>query len=240
MTIASGADDQADVAVDLETDDPAGDRLLDAALDVIAERGWQRATMGEIALRGGVSLADVYRLFPTRTHLLAALLARTDRRMLAAPAGSPANISPGTESPRDRLFDVVMRRFDMLQQHRAAYLRLMRELPFDPPAMALLLRRLRRAMRWMVEAAGLPASGAAGFVRRRGLALIYLDCLRVWATDDSPDMARTMATLDRALRRADALVHRLPGFAVDVPPAPRWPSADLDDGEPTSLEGIPD
>ena len=214
-------------------DVPPDDRLLDAALDVIAANGWRAATMAEIALRAGVSLADLYALFPSKPHLLAALLAHTDRRVLAAPVADAA------EGARDRLFDVLMRRFDALQPHKGAYLRLMRELPFDPPAMRALLPRLVRAMRWMVEAAGLSASGPAGFLRTRGLALIYLNSLRTWAGDDSPDMARTMAALDRDLRRADALVHRLPGFAAAPPPAPPPPPAG-DDEDPLSLDGIPD
>ncbi len=226
-----------DVPGDVPADAPLADRLLDAALAMIAADGWRSATMGEIALRGGVALADLYALFPSRPHLLAALLARTDRRVLAAP------VADATENPRDRLFDVLMRRFDALQPHKEAYLRLMRELPFDPPAMLALLLRLRRAMRWMVEAAGLSASGAAGLLRTRGLALIYLNALRIWAGDDSPDMARTMAALDRDLRRADALVHRLPGFAGVAPPPPPPLAEDAggsDGEEPLSLDGIPD
>jgi AcrR family transcriptional regulator len=213
------------------------DRLLDAALEVIAEQGWREATMGEIALRAGVSLARVYAVFPSRMHLLAALLARTDRQVLTAPAADAA------ENPRDRLFDVLMRRFDVLQAHKGAYTRLVRELPWDPPAMLALLLRLRRAMRWMVEAAGLSPSGPAGYLRRRGLALIYLNALRTWVADDSPDMARTMAALDRDLRRADALVHRLPGFSGATPPPsppPSSPPGEPGNGEPLSLDGIPD
>lgn len=218
---------------DASGDGQPSDRLLDAALTVIADQGWREATMGEIALRAGVSLADLYALFPSRMHLLAALVARTDRRVLAAPAADAA------ESPRDRLFDVLMRRFDVLQPHKEAYARLMRELPLDPPAMAALLLRLRRAMRWMVEAAGLSPSGPAGYLRSRGLALIYLRAVRTWVTDDSPDLARTMAALDRDLRRADAVVQALPGFPrAAAPPSP--PPAPPRDDEPLSLDGIPD
>lgn len=222
-------------SMEIGEDTGASDRLLDAALNVIAGQGWRGATMGEIALRGGVSLADLYALFPSRLHLLAALLARTDRHVLIEPATDTA------ENTRDRLFDVMMRRFDALQAHRPAYVRLMRELPFDPPAMLALVARMRRAMRWMAEAAGLSTAGPAGFLRTRGLALIYLNSLRIWAFDESPDMARTMAALDRDLRRADALVHRLPGFSATArQPAPAPRPVDPDDGEPISLDGIPD
>jgi hypothetical protein len=42
------------------------------------------------------------------------------------------------------------------------------------------------------------------------VALIYLATLGVWLRDESEDKARTMAALDKQLRRAEALVLRLP------------------------------
>lgn len=196
----------------MAADNPIADGMLDTALGLIAASGWRTLTMAEIAEAAGVSLAEVYRSFPTKAHLLAELVARTDLAVLAGPPADPS------EAPRDRLFDVLMRRFDALQPHRDAYLRLMRELPLDPPAMLVFLPRLALTMSWMIEAAGLSATGPAGWLRWQGLAVLYLDALRAWARDDSPDLARTMARLDRGLARADALARRLPGWGP--PPAP--------------------
>ncbi|MFX7212929.1 hypothetical protein ABTI51_18345, partial [Acinetobacter baumannii] len=64
---------------------------------------------------------------------------------------------------------------------------------------------------WMLEAAGLDSGGLAGIARRKGLGLIYLDVLRTWRDDDSVDMARTMAVLDKRLKRAEALAGRWQG-----------------------------
>ena len=62
-----------------------------------------------------------------------------------------------------------------------------------------------------LEAAGLSSGGARGLLRVKGLALIYLTSTRVWLRDESPDKSRTMAALDKQLRRAEALVLRLSG-----------------------------
>jgi AcrR family transcriptional regulator len=181
--------------------------ILQAALAIIAADGWRRLTMAAVAREGGWPLAEVYALFPSKAHLLSGLIARTDRAVLSGP---PPDAS---EAPRDRVFDVLMRRFDALQADRAAYLRLIRELPRDPAAAVAFLPGFARAMAWMVEAAGLPNSGAAGALRCQGIALVYLNAVRVWATDDSPDMARTMAAVDKGLTRADTVVARIPGLA---------------------------
>ena len=51
----------------------------------------------------------------------------------------------------------------------------------------------------------LSAGGLRGALRIKALGLVYLATLRVWLRDDSPDMAPTMAALDRHLRRLDGL-----------------------------------
>ena len=68
-------------------------------------------------------------------------------------------------------------------------------------------------MRWMLEAAGIDAGGPAGALRTKGLMLVWLDVLRVWQSDESEDMARTMAHLDKRL----ALAERLQGLAWRAP-----------------------
>ena len=68
-----------------------------------------------------------------------------------------------------------------------------------------------RSMAAMLETARISSSGVKGLVRTKGLAAIYLATLRVWLRDESPDMAKTMASLDGYLRRVEGLAGRLSG-----------------------------
>ena len=104
---------------------------------------------------------------------------------------------------RDRLFDLLMRRIDALQAHRAGVLALLRALPADPPTALLLALATRRSMRWMLEAAGIPTRGIHGELRVKGLVAVWLWTVRAWRADDNEDLAATMAALDAALRRAE-------------------------------------
>ena len=63
----------------------------------------------------------------------------------------------------------------------------------------------------MLEAAGIPSDGIAGVLRVKGLGVIYLMVFRVWLTDDSADLSRTMAALDSRLRQAEQFSNSLPG-----------------------------
>jgi hypothetical protein len=62
-------------------------------------------------------------------------------------------------------------------------------------------------MSWVLEAAGMDTSGIKGAIRVAGLGGIYLNVLRTWMEDDSADLGRTMAALDKNLSRAEQIAN---------------------------------
>lgn len=177
------------------------DRILDATLALAEREGWRKASLGAIAQEAGVSLRELYGELRSRAAILRALMARTDASVLAETPAADAD-----ESPRDRLFGVLMRRFDALKPHRAALKVISRELGCDPPTALCSAPAFVRSMAWMLEAAGISTAGLRGRLRVRALALVYLCVLRVFLNDDSEDLAKTMAALDRRLRQAEPVL----------------------------------
>ena len=55
----------------------------------------------------------------------------------------------------------------------------------------------------MLHTAGLGTEGVIGAARVAGLASVYACVFRTWLEDDEPGLARTMAALDRRLRRGE-------------------------------------
>ncbi len=178
------------------------DRVIEAALALAAGRGWRRLSLADIAAEAGLTLAGLRAAFPSKPAILGGFLRRTDERVLAG--GGAAGIAEGS-SARDRLFDVLMRRFDVMRPHRGAIAAIARDSLFDPLAALSLGPRLMCSMAWMLEAAGLNSAGLRGALSSKGLALVYLGALRAWLRDDSADLAKTMAVLDRGLRRAETV-----------------------------------
>jgi AcrR family transcriptional regulator len=174
------------------------DRIIDAALALVATEGWRQVSLAAIAAAAGLPILQVYRIFRSKQAILAALYRRVDAIVLAEPPAAEAD-----ERPRDRLFDLLMRRFDALQAYKPALDVLRRELPMDPPTALCGVASLLRSMRWMLEAADIPTGGVRGAVAVKLATAAYLSAMRVWQRDDSPDLARTMASLDARLRRIE-------------------------------------
>ena len=183
-------------------------KLIQQAMTLAAERGWRDLSMVEIAEASGFSLSQVYAEFRTKQEVLAGFSRMIDADVLAE---GPAEAEDGPA--RDRLFDVVMRRFDALSPYRDALGHIAYDQLRDPLAACSGARELRRSMALMLETARIGADGIRGALRIKGLTAIYLVTLRVWLRDDSADMAKTMATLDGYLRRIEGLAERVPsGF----------------------------
>ena len=176
------------------------DRLIDAALRLAAERGWRQVTLPEIAREAGASLAETYRVMPSRSAVIAAFARRIDAEVLSANA-----VEEDSVRPRDRIFDVLMRRFDVLQRHRGAVSAILRDSGRDPVELIAFTPQFLRSMRWMGEAAGLSMEGLGGLCRTKAIGAAWATTLRTWLADQTPDLARTMATLDQRLRWAERL-----------------------------------
>jgi AcrR family transcriptional regulator len=183
------------------------DRLIDAALTLAERQGWRRTGLAEIAAEAGLPLDQAYAACPTKLGLLARFHRRIDR---AALAGA---VEAG-EASRDRLFDTLMRRFDALAPHRGALRSMLRDSLGDPAAL-LGLPALVCSMGWMLERAGLSAAGWRGRMRAHLLAGLYMSVLRVFLEDDSADLAKTMAALDRGLRGAERWLGLSPAEASE-------------------------
>jgi ubiquinone biosynthesis protein COQ9 len=191
-------------------DDVAFDRALIAAFfQLAAQRGWARVNVAAAAREASLPLDQARMRFPARAVVLIRFGRMADQAALAE--------APADGSIRDKLFDLLMRRFDTLQAHRAGVLALLRALPSEPPSALLLACATRRSMRWMLEAAGCTARGLRGELRVRGLVAVWLWTLRAWQRDESADLSATMAALDAVLRRAE----RVAGWLGDGRPAPR-------------------
>jgi AcrR family transcriptional regulator len=174
-------------------------RALDAFLRLIADKGFAQVSLREVAESAGLGVAELYRLYPDKVALASAFMARIDAEVLAR---TPKQSDP-EETARDRLFDVLMRRYDVLRPHRAALAAIRRAATRDPLLAIELGPALRRSMAAMLEAASLPSEGLSGALRQNGLLAIHYAVSRVFDRDETTDLSKTMAALDGRLKMAE-------------------------------------
>lgn len=178
-------------------------KLFDATMRLAAQQGWRRTSLADIAAEAGTTLADLQASYSGKDDILAAFTRHIDQQVLAGTV--PAEPDPeAEENAKDRLFDVLMRRFDALKPYKDGLKRIANEGGGDSIGASLCAgARLMKSMAWMLEAAGISAAGFAGRLRVKGLAAVYLSVMPTWFRDDTVDQSRTMARLDKALSQAE-------------------------------------
>jgi ubiquinone biosynthesis protein COQ9 len=182
--------------------------LVTAAFRLAGEEGWGKINVAKAARAAGLSVAEARGRFPSRASILLRFGRLADQAALLDVSDEG--------SVRDRLFDLLMRRF-------------------DPPAALLLACANKRSMRWMLQGAGLTVRGASGALQVRGLLVVWLWAIRAWERDESDDLSGTMAAVDSALKRAEQVASWLPGRRP-APPAASSGAGEADAPNPTPAE----
>src|SRR3954467_3900714 len=88
------------------------ERILDAAMDLASEGGWDAVQMREVADRAEVALGTLYRYFPSKVHLMVSVLGRTFQTLHDSVRVDRAG------TPQERVYRVVAVMTRYLARHR--------------------------------------------------------------------------------------------------------------------------
>ena len=175
--------------------------VVDSALALAESRGWRGLSLADIAAAADLPVATVARTYSSKEAILDGFRRRIDEAALAGCEAGDIDLPL-----KDRLFDILMRRFDAMGPHRAALRVIARDLSRDPGGAVRAACGLTCSMKTMLEASGVATGGVSGLIQVKGMAAIYLAAMRIWFNDESDDHAATMAALDRRLQRVDRLM----------------------------------
>src|SRR5579875_3528340 len=126
------------------------DKAIQAFMALLAERRFEDIGLAEVAGRAGLKLSQLRAEFGSTLAIYAAHVKAIDEAVLD---GSDGEMSE--EPPRERLFDVLMRRLEKLAPHKEA-IRTMLLSARRHPSLALALNAMAvRSQKWMLEAAGI-------------------------------------------------------------------------------------
>ena len=209
--------------------------VVDAFMTALMTGPYERISLRSIAEAAKVPLTKLVMHGATRADLLEAFVDRVDAIVLDG--DDPSMME---EPPRERLFDVMMRRYDALLPHKLALIQLERDARRDPTLAAQVLRLSGKSLQRMAASVGVDTDGPRGVIVMAGLASIHARVLRTWLKESDEGQAKTMAELDRLLREAEKRIGDLDRFARIVTEGdmsslmwrPRRTAAPSDDAAP--------
>ncbi|MEO0882653.1 MAG: hypothetical protein AAFY34_07945 [Pseudomonadota bacterium] len=189
------------------------DQALEAALKLAADRPWREVSLRDVAEAAKLDLTDLYGV-TDKARLVSALEPWADKAMSAEKADM-------AETPRERLFDAIMRRFECMEAERAGVLSMMRERDRTPVGLAHMIKARRKTADWAITAASVDTgdyirSGAQRIAIMRTISRTET----AWKSDEAGDFARTMATLDAGLVEMEERIGQFSRFRSRFRPNP--------------------
>lgn len=175
------------------------DRLSHHCLILAGQHGWDNVTAARLAKAASAPLHSAEEFLATPRYTLRSLADYITRQM------EQTYQHEADSSPRDALFALLMARFDIVQDYRAGITAINDAARRSPALFGLLISCLPPQMAATLQLAQVPFITPA---HSAALTAIYCAALRIWQRDDSPDLARTMAALDKYLRTTEMLLNQ--------------------------------
>jgi AcrR family transcriptional regulator len=150
--------------------------ILEGAMQVFAERGYEAASMEEIARAAGITVAVIYDHFPSKAKLQVELLERQTVALLEHVGGS---LEDAPDDAGERLRIGVDAFFAYVEKHRFTWRMLIREPPSDPEVAAAYARLERQATAGIALFIEAGANGAlAGYADPARAAEMFAEALK--------------------------------------------------------------
>ncbi len=184
-----------------------GQDILDEALRLAGEDGWDRVRLHNVAGRLDIPLQRIHDIYPDLDAVGNALFARANAAMLAAGDAAGYTELPASE----RIFLAIAAWLQVLEPHRPAVAAMLRYKvqPAHVHHQAAMIVGLSRTVQWLREAARLDAVGRQRQIEEVGLSALMVATLAYWLFDRLEDQAKTRAFVKRRLTRADRLMSTL-------------------------------
>ena len=196
------------------------DEIIEAGINAalkLAETGkWGDLTLAQIAEEAGLALKDFHGIADKDD-----LSSRVEKVFDAGMSSEPVDAD---ETARTRLFDVIMLRFETMEDVRDGAMSYLRWRDRSIDGLALRLKARAQSAKWALACAGLDGSSSIPRgVQIAALGWAIAQAERAWRQETSADLSRTMAALDAELikieERASWIKNRGRKTASDAPTA---------------------
>ncbi|MEE2998381.1 MAG: TetR/AcrR family transcriptional regulator [Pseudomonadota bacterium] len=181
------------------------EKIILATLKLAETMPWQEVTMNKIAKAAKIENSTLNENFSSKLSILSAFNRQLDEQAMK----NFSNIT-NMGSIREQIFEILMARFDSLNLHKIALNSIYKEtVPIDPIASSHGFNNLINSMEIILNIVGIATRSPLGCIKTKVLGAIFFRSFRTWLKDESPDMAKTMATLDKDLAKAETIMKSL-------------------------------
>ena len=168
-------------------------KIAEDTLKKLYKKSWDKLTLDDVL----DNKVKKKKIINTKNDLLKNINRYVDNSLIE----KTKNIE--NSSTKDMLFEVLMARFDILQENRISFIKIFEALKKSPKKIFKLLPSLLESMIVTAELAKFNVNGVKGAIRLKGLFLVYLITFYSWINDNTFSLEKTMNALDKNLDQVE-------------------------------------
>ena len=173
-------------------------KIAEITLNLLSKKSWNTLSLKEVKQKSKMKLFD--RLINNKQELLNNINAYFDYCL-------SLQINNLEESNhKDIIFEILMMRFDILQNNRKAVLSIFKSFKHKPQELIFLLPHLLDSIISIIGYAKISSRGFIGQIKIKGILIIYISTFLVWMKDESSSLEKTMTVLDTYLNQAGKIL----------------------------------
>tara|TARA_B100000035_G_C20964516_1_gene538119 strand:- start:482 stop:1066 length:585 start_codon:yes stop_codon:yes gene_type:complete len=182
--------------------------ILDKAFSVIAKEGWIDFSLLRFSKTQKISMKNLKTFFRNKDEILERFTKMIDYKV---ESNFDFEEMKGT-SKKDNLFELIMLRLEAMQPYKVALRNILSSAKERPVILKKLSKNIINSLDFYLEVSSYYDDTFVDFLKKNAIFFIYSLTFRVWLNDESDDLSKTMAELDKFLSMADKANKRITSF----------------------------
>ena len=175
------------------------EKLIILGFKLITKKGWKYFSLKSLAKENKSDLESIKIFFKNKSQFLESFSEMIDNKVLANIDKDEFN----KNSIKDNLFELIMLRFENLNHYKTGLKILLSDLKKSPVELKKIMKKVFDSMDLFLEIANVKNNYLMDFIKVNIIFIIYSYVFNVWLDDQSSEMSKTMAELDKWLSKAE-------------------------------------
>ncbi len=183
-------------------------KYIKKGFDLINDIGWEEFSLEKLSTKEKIPIDDLKVFFKCKNSIVDKF-----SRMIDKNIESKLRIDDFKDSSKkDILFELIMMRFDEMESFKGSLVKILDVSKNKPLLISIITKNVMNTMDFFLELSNSYNNYAFDILKKNFLFFIYSLTFKTWLSDDTEDLSKTMAELDKLLSTAENFQQKVSSF----------------------------
>ena len=183
-------------------------KYIKKGFDLINDIGWEEFSLEKLSTKEKIPINDLKVFFKCKNSIVDKF-----SRMIDKNIESKLRIEDFKDSSKkDILFELIMMRFDEMESFKGSLVKILDVSKNKPLLISIITKNVMNTMDFFLELSNSYNNYAFDILKKNFLFFIYSITFKTWLSDNTEDLSKTMAELDKLLSTAENLQQKVSSF----------------------------